>query len=72
MKTGFRVELSGDELSTIITACSVRLQELGAGIEKAAKMDDLKSVEFLSEKHCELRAALRLLENAEYFLEMGA
>ena len=71
MKSGFRVEMSADELSVVITACSVRLQELGAGIEKAAKMDDLKSVEFLLEKHKELRAALRLLENAEYFLEMG-
>lgn len=72
MKTGFRVEMSADELSTVITACGVRLHELGLGIEKAEKMDDQKSVNFLLEKHNELRAALRLLENAEYFLEMGA
>ena len=72
MKTGFRVELSGDELSSIITASGVRLRELLDGYEKAERMNDEKSMKFLLEKHHELRAALRLLENAEYFLEMGA
>lgn len=72
MKSGFRVEMSADELSTVITACGVRLQELGAGIEKAAKMDDEKAANFLCEKYNELRDVLRLLENAEYFLETGA
>ena len=72
MKTGFRIELSGDELSTIITACGVRLRELGNGIEKAQKTDDEKSVNYLLEKYHELHAVVRILENAEFFVEMGA
>lgn len=72
MKTGFRIELSGDELSTIITACRVRLRELLDGYEKAERMNDEKAMKFLLEKHHELHAVVRILENAEYFLEMGA
>ena len=72
MKTGFRIELSGDELSTIITACSVRLRDLGNGVEKAQKMDDEKSVNYLIEKYNKLQAVVRTLENANFFVEMGA
>lgn len=72
MKTGFRIELSGDELSTIKTACDVRLRELGVGIEKAQRMEDKKSADYLIEKYTELYNAIRILERAEFFVEMGA
>ena len=70
MKTGFRVELSGDELSTVITACNVRLCELSRLLYRMSNSDiGRKGVE---KKFDELSDVLRLLENAQYFIEMGA
>lgn len=74
MKTGFRIELSGDELSTVITACGVRLRELSELLEMriADAPEAYAGKMYLEKQYRELSAVLRILENADYFVEMGA
>lgn len=70
MKTGFRIELSGDELSTVITACNVRLHELSGLLYRMQKTDPGRNG--IQKAYDELHDVLRILENAQYFIEMGA
>ena len=67
MNIGYRVEMTLDELNTLITACSVRLQELSNLYEREK---GCYSAHVLREydKLFQVRAAL---ENAEFFANVG-
>lgn len=75
MKTGYRIELTVQEMNTILTAFSARATELAAMVERSKTLDGPGSYsgrKYLEKELKELTDIWRKLENAEYFIETGA
>jgi len=75
MKTGYRIELSVQEMNTILTAFSARAAELAAMVERSKMTKGAGAYsgrKYLEKEHNELIAIWRKLEDAEYFIETGA
>lgn len=70
MNTGYRIELTENELNVILTACSVRENELIRFLDSTQGLPGAR--EHIRKQYNELHDVLPKLRNAEYFIETGA
>lgn len=62
----YRVNLTLDQLNTLMTAANVRLRELANLVEMAKYSPYPNELRFAQEKYADLKRCLDALEDAEY------